>query len=119
MVSMSIGTEHKRYTTVTQGHAEETLVKALDTIRKRDGQSVPEFAARLGISYPMLAALRRGDRQPGPQTLRAIMQTLPELLLVVLEHMRTDGGRPRRQAAPAAVDNEGEGELTSRPPQEV
>jgi len=105
---MVIATEHNSDTTVTQYTHSGTLLGALEAIRTRDGQSVPEFADRIGISYQMLAAIRRGDRQPGPRTLSSILSALPETVLVVVAYMQSRG-RPRRQAAPAAVDNTGEG----------
>lgn len=111
---MTRATEYKRYTTLPA----TPLLDTLDTIRGREGLSAPQLARLLGISYATLNKLRRGLRRPGPKTLSAILRAFPETLPVVLEYLQ-DGGRPRRQAAGAASDNNGEGALTSRPPREV
>ena len=112
---MAKPTEHKGYTTVTPSDSLPHLIDALDAIRKREHLSVPEFASRLGISYAALAALLRGARRPGSKSLSAIMQVFPELTLLVMAYLQSNG----RQAADAAVDNTGAGDLTSRPPREA
>ncbi len=93
----------------------KSLIAAVNEIRQRESLSVPAFAERLGISYAELAAINRGTRRPGPKTLAALIQTFPELTINVLAYLN-DGGRPRRHAAEAAVDSDGAGALTSRPP---
>ena len=75
----------------------EALVKALETIQRKEGMTDVEFARLLAIHPSAWSYITRGERGIGIDILRNIVNSFPELEPLAIAYIKSDGTDNRNE----------------------